>query len=93
MFILACDKSKIKSLSLNLSYFIAKRISQEQKEGFSSAINTIAIVTIAIGLSAAIVSFLIMQGFQKTIKDKIYSFGSLAAEFYNSSEFLNEFPR
>jgi len=61
---------------LNLSYFIAKRISREQKEGFSSTINTIAIVTIAIGLGAAIISFLIMQGFQATIKNKMYSFSS-----------------
>lgn len=61
---------------MNLSYFIAKRISREQREGFSSTINTIAIVTIAIGLGAAIISFLIMQGFQQTIKNKIYSFSS-----------------
>jgi lipoprotein-releasing system permease protein len=61
---------------LNLSYFIAKRISREQKEGFSSTINTIGIVTIAIGLGAAIVSFLIMMGFQQTVKNKIYSFSS-----------------
>jgi lipoprotein-releasing system permease protein len=61
---------------LNLSYFIAKRISREQKEGFSSTINTIGIVTIAIGLGAAIVSFLIMMGFQQTVKNRIYSFSS-----------------
>jgi lipoprotein-releasing system permease protein len=61
---------------LNLSFFIAKRISHEQKEGFSSIINVIAIVTIAIGLGACIVSFLIMTGFQETVKDKIYSFSS-----------------
>ncbi len=61
---------------MNLSYFIAKRISREQKEGFSSTINIIAIVTIAIGLGAAIISFLIMQGFQSTIKNKIYGFSS-----------------
>lgn len=61
---------------MNLSYFIAKRISREQKEGFSSTINVIAIVTIAIGLGAAIISFLIMQGFQATIKNKIYGFSS-----------------
>ncbi|HEY5825591.1 MAG TPA: FtsX-like permease family protein [Cyclobacteriaceae bacterium] len=61
---------------MNLSYFIAKRISREQKEGFSSIINVIAIVTIAIGLGACIISFLIMTGFQETVKEKIYSFSS-----------------
>jgi lipoprotein-releasing system permease protein len=61
---------------LNLSYFISQRISKSQKEGFSSVIHTIAIASIAIGLAASIVSFLIMKGFQETIKNKIYSFSS-----------------
>jgi lipoprotein-releasing system permease protein len=61
---------------LNLSYFISKRISSERKEGFSSTINSIGIVTIAIGLGASIVSFLIMMGFQQTVQNKIYSFSS-----------------
>jgi lipoprotein-releasing system permease protein len=59
---------------LNLSYFISKRISRGYQEGFSSTIHKIAIVSIAIGLAASIVSFLIMKGFQETVKDKIYSF-------------------
>lgn len=59
---------------MNLSYFISKRISHGYKEGFSSTIHKIAIVSIAIGLAASIVSFLIMKGFQETVKDKIYSF-------------------
>ncbi|HEY0744566.1 MAG TPA: ABC transporter permease [Chryseosolibacter sp.] len=61
---------------MNLSYFISKRISKRQQEGFSSVIHTIAIASIAIGLAASIVSFLIMKGFQETIKNKIYSFSS-----------------
>jgi lipoprotein-releasing system permease protein len=61
---------------LNLGYFISKRISREQKDGFSSITHKIAIVSIAIGLGAAIVSFLIMGGFQETIKSKIFSFSS-----------------
>jgi lipoprotein-releasing system permease protein len=59
---------------LNLSYFISKRISRGYKEGFSSTIHKIAIVSIAIGLAASIVSFLIMKGFQETVKEKIYGF-------------------
>ncbi|MFZ1808721.1 MAG: FtsX-like permease family protein [Cyclobacteriaceae bacterium] len=61
---------------MNLGYFISKRISREQKDGFSSITHKIAIVSIAIGLGAAIVSFLIMGGFQETIKSKIFSFSS-----------------
>ncbi|MEP2668491.1 MAG: ABC transporter permease [Cyclobacteriaceae bacterium] len=61
---------------MNLGYFISKRISREQTDGFSSITHKIAIVSIAIGLGAAIVSFLIMGGFQETIKSKIFSFSS-----------------
>ena len=59
---------------MNLSYFISKRISHGHQEGFSATIHKIAIVSIAIGLAASIVSFLIMKGFQETVKEKIYSF-------------------
>ncbi len=61
---------------MNLSYFIAKRISREQPGTFSATINKIAVVTIAVGLGAMIVSFLVMLGFQQTVKNKIYSFSS-----------------
>jgi lipoprotein-releasing system permease protein len=61
---------------LNLSYFLARRISREQKDGFASTIHTIAIVTLTIGLAASIVAFLIMEGFQSTVKNRIYSFTS-----------------
>lgn len=59
---------------MNLSYFISNRISRGYQEGFSSTIHKIAVVSIAIGLAASIVSFLIMKGFQETVKEKIYSF-------------------
>ncbi len=65
---------------MNLSYFISKRISQgnpdTDKGGFSSIIHKIAVASITVGLSAAIVSFLIMKGFQETVQDKIYGFSS-----------------
>jgi lipoprotein-releasing system permease protein len=62
--------------SLNLSYFISKRIRQGQGNSFSSIIHKIAVASITIGLAASIVSFLIMQGFQKEVKNKIYSFSN-----------------
>lgn len=65
---------------MNLSYFISKRISRgnsdKSKEGFASTIHKIAVASIAVGLSAAIVSFLIMKGFQETVQNKIYGFSS-----------------
>jgi lipoprotein-releasing system permease protein len=59
---------------LNLSWFISKRINKGQQEGFASSIHKIAVASIAVGLAASIVSFLIMKGFQETVKNKIYSF-------------------
>lgn len=59
---------------MNLSYFISQRLNKSQKEGFSSIIHRIAVISIAIGLAASIVSFLIMKGFQETVKNKIFSF-------------------
>jgi lipoprotein-releasing system permease protein len=61
---------------LNLSYFISKRIRNAESNSFSSIIHKIAIASIAIGLAAAIVSFLIMQGFQSAVKNRIYGFSN-----------------
>lgn len=59
-----------------LSRFIAQRIRHTQGNSFASVIHKIAVASIAIGLAAAIISFLIMQGFQAAVKDKIYSFSN-----------------
>lgn len=59
-----------------LSRFIAQRIRHTQGNSFASVIHKIAVASIAIGLAAAILSFLIMQGFQAAVKDKIYSFSN-----------------
>jgi lipoprotein-releasing system permease protein len=78
---------------LNLSYFISKRIAAVSEGGFSSTIHKIAVVTITVGLAAAIVSFLIMRGFQQTIKNKIYSFsGHLVVTKFTMNNSTEEQP-
>ncbi len=78
---------------MNLSYFIAKRISREQRAGFSSTIHKIALASIATGLGAAIIAFLIMTGFQETVKRKIYSFsGHLMVTKFTMNNSLEETP-
>lgn len=78
---------------MNLSYFISRRISQEQREGFASAIHKIAVVSIAVGLAATIVSFLIMKGFQETVKSKIYGFsGHLSITRFSRNNSPEEQP-
>lgn len=78
---------------MNLSYFISKRISSGQKEGFSSTIHRIALITIAVGLAASLISFLIMKGFQETVKEKIYSFsGHILITKFSMSNSQEEQP-
>jgi lipoprotein-releasing system permease protein len=78
---------------LNLSYFISKRISREHQKGFSSTIFRIAIASIGIGLGAAIISFLIMKGFQETVKNRMYSFsGHLVITKFSMSNSMEETP-
>lgn len=78
---------------MNLSYFISKRISREQKEGFSSAIHKIAIISIGIGLGASIISFLVMLGFQEKVKDKVFGFsGHLMITKFTMSNAPEEQP-
>lgn len=60
---------------MNLSRFIAQRI-RNSNGAFASAVHKIAVTSIAIGLAAAIVAFLIMKGFQENVQEKVYSFSS-----------------
>ncbi len=49
--------------------------------------------SIGIGLGAAIIAFLIMRGFQDTVKDKIYSFsGHLLVNKFSMSNSMDEAP-
>lgn len=78
---------------MNLSYFIFKRINRKNKTGFSAAIHNIAVVSIGIGLGAAILSFLIMKGFQDTVKNKIFGFsGHLLVTKYSDNNSTEETP-
>jgi lipoprotein-releasing system permease protein len=61
---------------LNLSYFISKRVSRENKESFAATIHRIAVLSISIGLAVMLISFLILKGFQETVQNKIYNFSA-----------------
>lgn len=78
---------------MNLSFFISKRINKQTGEGFSSTIHKIAVASIGIGLGAAIISFLIMRGFQDTVKNKIYSFsGHMLVTKFTMNNSMEETP-
>lgn len=61
---------------MNISLFIARRIQHTQGKSFSSTVNQIGIAGIAIGIAVMIVSFAILGGFKRTIREKIFSFGA-----------------
>lgn len=78
---------------MNLSYFISKRVSRENKESFSATIHRIAVVSISLGLAIMIISFLILYGFQETVQNKIYNFSAhLQVTRYTLSNALEESP-
>lgn len=78
---------------MNLSYFISKRISADHQDNFSATIHKIAVASIGIGLAVMIISFLILKGFQDTVKNKIYSFSAhLQVTKYTMGNSFEEMP-
>jgi len=78
---------------LNLPDFIAKRTINSKTGQFSGSIYKIAISSIAIGLAIMLVALLILGGFQKTIKDKVFSFaGHMQVTKYTLSNSFDESP-
>ena len=63
-----------KHIALNLSYFLARRISFKSKRTFSKLIVRIAIVGIALGLGIMILTLAILKGFKQEIREKIRGF-------------------
>ncbi|MBO9700515.1 MAG: ABC transporter permease [Sporocytophaga sp.] len=61
---------------MNIYQFISSRIRHVRKDSFTYLVRNIAIASIAIGLAFIIVSFGILEGFKKRIKEKIFSFGA-----------------
>jgi len=78
---------------LNLSLFISQKTSKPQAGTFSSTIHKVAVVSIALGLAVMTLSFLIMLGFQNTIKNKIYDFtGHIQVSRYLTGNTYTERP-
>lgn len=59
---------------MNTPYFIAQRIRKAGQGKFTTIAHRIGIVSIALGLSAMLLSMMCLGGFQKSIKSKIFSF-------------------
>lgn len=78
---------------MNLSYFIAKRISFKKAGGFSATIHKIAVGSLALGLAVSLVSFMVLGGFQKTVSEKVYGFtGHYQVQRFTMSNAFEEAP-
>ncbi|BDD03689.1 ABC transporter permease [Aureibacter tunicatorum] len=78
---------------MRLSYYISKKIIQNSSNSFSSLIHKIAIWSIGIGLGLMIISFMILDGFQSTIRNKILQFsGDIYVNKYTLSNSYEEEP-
>ncbi len=71
-------KTKVYNIKqqMNLPRFIAQRIQKTKSASFTSTVTKIGVASIAIGLAVMIVSFSILIGFKRTIKDKLFSLSS-----------------
>lgn len=78
---------------MNLSYFIAKRISFKKAGGFSATIHKIAVGSLALGLAVSLVSFMVLGGFQRTVSEKVYGFtGHYQVQRFTMSNAFEEAP-
>ncbi|WP_339700539.1 FtsX-like permease family protein [Algoriphagus aquimarinus] len=78
---------------MNLSYFIAKRISFKKAGGFSATIHKIAVGSLALGLAVSLISFMVLGGFQSTVSEKVYGFtGHYQVQRFTMSNAFEEAP-
>ena len=61
---------------MNLAQYISKITYKGQGRNFSTFVSRIAIGSVALSIAAIIVSYSILKGFQKEIREKLFSFGS-----------------
>lgn len=78
---------------MNLSYFIAKRISFKGTGGFTGTIHRIAVASVAIGIIVSLIAFMILGGFQQEISKKVFSFtGHFQAQKFVAGNAFEESP-
>jgi lipoprotein-releasing system permease protein len=78
---------------LNVYYFFSSRLNHLSKDSFSYLVSRIAISSVALGLAVMLISFSILEGFQKKIKNKIFSFsGHLQVTTYDANNSFEESP-
>lgn len=77
---------------MNLSFYIAKRLSTKGEKNFSSLIIKMAIVAMSISMTVMILSTASVTGFQKGIKDKVIGFGGHLEVSKYETHFNYDYP-
>jgi len=78
---------------MNLARFISLRTYGTQGKAFSRFVSGIAVGSVALCIASIIVAYSILKGFQKEIKEKLFSFGShLVITKYDLNESYESSP-
>lgn len=78
---------------MNVSYFLAKRISFKNTGGFSTTIHRIAVGSLALGLAVSLLAFMVLGGFQRSVSEKVYGFtGHFQVQKFAVSNSFEETP-
>jgi len=71
---------------LRITHFIAQRLRNAPQKAFTTLVYRIGVISVAVGFSTTLVAFLIMQGFQQNVEQKLISFsGHLQVTHYAAS--------
>ena len=78
---------------MKLAQFISNRTYSTQGKAFSRFVSQIAVGSVALCIASVIVAYSILKGFQKEIKEKLFSFGShLVITKYDLNESYESSP-
>lgn len=78
---------------MHTAFFIARRIRKANKKAFTTLVQRIGTVSVALGLATLLISFLVINGFQKNVEKKLTSFqGQYQISKYSLNRSIEEPP-
>ncbi|ACE05523.1 protein of unknown function DUF214 [Candidatus Amoebophilus asiaticus 5a2] len=78
---------------MHTAFFIARRIRKANKKAFTTLAQRIGMLSVALGLAILLLAFLVINGFQKNVEEKLTSFqGQYQVFKYSLSRSIEEPP-